>query len=73
MAEARDDERHEKPEILEITADGAEDEPINDPLTQTDVEALELPSNPDRPLISHSRQPLPSSHSQLITTAIRRA
>jgi hypothetical protein len=41
--EARDDERHEKPESPEIAADGAEDEPINDPLTQTDVEAPRVP------------------------------
>jgi hypothetical protein len=40
MTEARDDEHHEEPEI---TADGAEDERINDPLTQTDVEAPQVP------------------------------
>jgi hypothetical protein len=40
VTEARDDQRYEEPEIA---ADGAEDEHINDPLTQTDVEA---PRNP---------------------------
>jgi hypothetical protein len=43
VTEARDDERHEKPEIPEIAADGAEDEPINDPLTRTDVAAPRAP------------------------------
>jgi hypothetical protein len=36
MTQARDDQHHEKPAIA---ADGAEDERINDPLTQPDVEA----------------------------------
>ncbi|MDQ3906207.1 MAG: hypothetical protein M3300_12380 [Actinomycetota bacterium] len=40
MTEGRDDQRHEEPEIA---ADGAEDEGINDPLTQTDVEAPRTP------------------------------
>ena len=40
MTEARDDEHHKEPEIA---ADSAEDEHINDPLTQTDVEAPQVP------------------------------
>jgi hypothetical protein len=40
VTEAHDDQRHEEPDIA---ADGAEDERINDPLTQTDVEAPRAP------------------------------
>lgn len=36
MTQARDDQHHENPAVA---ADGAEDERINDPLTQPDVEA----------------------------------
>jgi hypothetical protein len=40
MTEARDDEHQEEPETA---TDGAEEGRINDPLTQTDVEAPQLP------------------------------
>jgi hypothetical protein len=40
VTEARDDEHHEEPEIA---GDGADDERINDPLTQTEVEAPRVP------------------------------
>ena len=44
MTEARDDEHHEEPEI---TANDSEDERINDPLTQTDVQAPQVPFGSD--------------------------
>lgn len=40
MTEPRDEGDHE---VDEVAADGAEDERINDPLTQTDVEAPRVP------------------------------
>jgi hypothetical protein len=40
MTEPRDEGDHEDDEVA---ADGAEDERINDPLTQTDVEAPRVP------------------------------
>lgn len=40
VTEARDDEHHEDPDNA---ASGHEDEPINDPLTRTDVEARRVP------------------------------
>jgi hypothetical protein len=40
MTEPRDEGHHEEDEVA---ADGAEDERINDPLTQTDVEAPRVP------------------------------
>jgi hypothetical protein len=44
VTEAREEEHHEE---SEITADGSEDERINDPLTQTDVQAPQVPFGSD--------------------------